>query len=284
LIVTNVPIPDLDLLGDLANEAAANARRLLADANILINRRRWPTAYSLAILAFEEAGKAWLCINAMMAPDEVRPQFPFGELAGGHLWKLAAAHGMADMLAFIRGGPDAPSRIGQALDVVESLARADNRAKQRGLYADVEDGAVWNPSKVSENEARRMVSAVRDLLDYGAPLVSPEFISWMVRMPDDVRPERDAFFTRFFDVVAQGGYEAAMAFIEDEISKLPGLAEMLEEDAQRLALDRFSASSQVTKARSKGRRAGAASTKGPVHRKRQRRRLVELRPPIASIH
>jgi hypothetical protein len=109
--VTKLPVPNLDALGELANEAAANARRLLTDADILIRRRRWPTAYSLAVLAFEEAGKAWLCVNAMFMPDEVRPDFPFGEFLGGHLWKLTAARGMADMLAFIRGGPEAPARI-----------------------------------------------------------------------------------------------------------------------------------------------------------------------------
>ena len=37
--------------------AAANARRLLSDANLLLEGKRWPTAAALAILAIEEAGK-----------------------------------------------------------------------------------------------------------------------------------------------------------------------------------------------------------------------------------
>ena len=37
--------------------AAANARRLLSDAVLLLEAERWPTAAALAILAIEEAGK-----------------------------------------------------------------------------------------------------------------------------------------------------------------------------------------------------------------------------------
>lgn len=265
--MTKVPVPGLDALGELANEAAANARRLLTDADILIRRRRWPTAHSLAILAFEEAGKAWLCVNAMLMPDEVRPEFPLGEFLSGHLWKLTAARGMADMLAFIRGGPGAPTRILQAADVLESLARADNQAKQRGLYADYEKGAVWSPSKVGEDEAKRMVSAVRDVLDYGGPLASPEFIAWLARLPDDVRPKRDEFFGRIFSAAAKGDYESMVSAIENEYSGLEGFREMLEEDARHLAQDRATlVPSGAAKAKPRGQ------NKARRKRRRPRRR------------
>ena len=55
-----VLVPGLDVLGDFAIAAANNSRRLLEDAELLASRGRWPGAYSYAILAFEEAGKAWL--------------------------------------------------------------------------------------------------------------------------------------------------------------------------------------------------------------------------------
>lgn len=38
------------------------------------------------------------------------------------------------------------------------------------------------------------MTAVRDVLDYGGPLADPEFISWLASMPEDVRPEVDAFW------------------------------------------------------------------------------------------
>jgi len=132
----NVPMPGSDAVGQLARAAAENARRLLDDADLLVKRGRWPNAYSLAVLAFEEAGKAWVCTNAMLVPEEAQPDFPFGELVGGHLWKLQAAHGMAGILAYIRGGDGAPASLLEVMDVLDSLAREENRAKQRGLYAD----------------------------------------------------------------------------------------------------------------------------------------------------
>ena len=64
VVRANTSVLDVDALGDLAVTAAANGRRLLDDAEILLKRGRWPTAYSLAVLAFEEAGKSWLCIIA----------------------------------------------------------------------------------------------------------------------------------------------------------------------------------------------------------------------------
>jgi AbiV family abortive infection protein len=70
-----MPVPDLDTLGDFALASVRNARRLLEDADLLLRRGRWPSAYSLAVLAFEEAGKAWMCITAMMVPDDVRPEW-----------------------------------------------------------------------------------------------------------------------------------------------------------------------------------------------------------------
>lgn len=55
-----MPVPDLDALGDFALAAVRNARRLLDNADLLLRRGRWPSACSLAVLAFEEAGKAFL--------------------------------------------------------------------------------------------------------------------------------------------------------------------------------------------------------------------------------
>jgi hypothetical protein len=39
-----------------------------------------------------------------------------------------------------------------------------------------------------------MAAVVRDLLYHGGPLVQPDFIFSLTRMPDDVRPQRDALW------------------------------------------------------------------------------------------
>ncbi len=54
-------VPDLDALAAFALAAGRNARRLLGDAELLPKRGKVPSAYSLAVVAFEVAGKAWMC-------------------------------------------------------------------------------------------------------------------------------------------------------------------------------------------------------------------------------
>jgi AbiV family abortive infection protein len=233
-----MPVPDLDALGDLAITAAKNSRRLLDDADLLLKRGRWPTAYSVAVLAFEEAGKAWLCVIAMMIPGDDREDYPFAGMIGAHLDKLMAAHAMAHMHAFIKGGDNAPkSMIDVGVDV-EMLAREQNRAKQRGLYADLTDGVIWSPDQVTKSEAARMVAIVRGLLDHGGYLADPEFMAWLGQSPEEVRSHLDAFWGRFISGWQLGGPEgmAAAEDYMDEIGAIEGLREMMqEEDARHLA-------------------------------------------------
>lgn len=234
-----MPVPDLDALGDFAITAGKNSRRLLLDAELLASRGRWPTAYSVAVLAFEEAGKAWLSIVAMMVPDDSRADFPFGEVVNGHIEKLQAAHGMAFMLAFLRGGEEAPATILQDGEVLEALAREHNRHKQRGIYADIVDGVIWDPARITREQARNMVAAIRDILDYGGVLTDPEFIAWLAAMPEDVKPERDAFWSRVISGWELGGYDGmASAFQEfiEEIGSVDEMRQMFGEDARRLAI------------------------------------------------
>jgi AbiV family abortive infection protein len=137
-----MPVPDLDALGDLALAAVRNVRRLLDDADLLLKRGRWPSAYSLAVLAFEEGGKAWMCIIAMV-PDDVWPEWPYGDLITPHVDKLMAAHVMAHMLASATSGRDMIADLADVGENLQELACEHNHAKQRGLYADLLDDTVW---------------------------------------------------------------------------------------------------------------------------------------------
>jgi AbiV family abortive infection protein len=237
-----MPVPDLDALGDLAITAAKNSRRLLDDADLLLKRGRWPTAYSLAVLAFEEAGKAWLCVIAMMVPADTREEYPFAGMIGAHLDKLMAAHAMAHMHAFLRGGANAPKSMIDVGEDLETLAREHNRAKQRGLYADLSDAVIWSPDQVTKSEAARMVATVRGLLDHGGYLADPEFIAWLGQSMEEVRSHVEAFWGRFISGWQLGGPEGMVAAVEgymDEIGAVEGLREMMqEEDARRLAESR----------------------------------------------
>jgi AbiV family abortive infection protein len=62
------PLPPRDDLVRLIQASAFNARDLLADARVLSDAGSSPRAHALATLAFEEVGKANLCILVIMPP------------------------------------------------------------------------------------------------------------------------------------------------------------------------------------------------------------------------
>lgn len=220
----SIPVPDVEVLGDLAMAASRTARSHLTAAEILIDGGCWPQARALAVLALEEAGKAVLCTTAMLAPDEMRQQFPFGDLRRDHLGKLSAGHSIRALLAYFRGGDNSPPTAAEALTALEDLAREDNEGKKLGLYADYRDGAVWEPSHVSEEQARTTVAAARDVLDNGGPVIDAALSDWMT---DNVPPPVQEFLNRMLQVQDQGD-EAIRSAIQDELAKLDGLAEILQ--------------------------------------------------------
>jgi AbiV family abortive infection protein len=230
------PLPDEAVLGEFAIVAGKNARRLLTDAENLLTRGGAPTAYSLAVLAFEEAGKSWLCVNGIAIPGELKAEYPFGELVGSHLYKLQAARMIAPWLAFIKSGQAAVAGFMEAVEAMEGLAREDNLAKQRGFYADCTDGIIWDPSQVTRDEAKDMVAKVRDLLDRSAPLADPDFIRFMAAPPADAKAEMDEFLSRLFACLREDDPEGALAVLTSLYEGMPGIGEIFEQDARRMAL------------------------------------------------
>jgi hypothetical protein len=57
-------------------------------------------------------------------------------------------------------------------------------------------------------------------------------------MPDDVPPFVIAFWQHLVAGWEQGGHEGMAAAMHEELAKMDGVAQMLEEDANRLALER----------------------------------------------
>jgi AbiV family abortive infection protein len=230
-----MPAPDLRELGDFALAAGRNARRLLADADLLLAHGRWPSAYSLAVLAFEEAGKAWMCITAMTVPDDIRPEWPHTELTARHADKLLAAHVMAHMFACAASGQDMIDGLAAAGEHLEELAREHNQAKQRGFYADLLDGVVREPGTVTKAEAKRMVATVRGLLEDGGILADHGFIAWLVGEEPDALQVKDLLWGRFVAGMRQGGAEgmlAALRSVMDETGATEGFPLMIREHAQ----------------------------------------------------
>jgi AbiV family abortive infection protein len=249
------PIPAAAVLGDFAIAAPQNSRRLLTDAENLLKRGGWPSAYSLAVLAFEEVGKAWVSMIALLTPPQYRDQLPFDDMIRSHLDKLQAARSLAALLRFIESNASAVAAYIEAIEAMEGLAREDNLAKQRGFYVDCQDGVIWSPSGISRDEARRMVAT----LDRGAPLIETDFISFMTRLQDDERSDLDIYFADFFRALDESEPEAAVTAVASYLSRLEGLPEMLEQDARRLALERSRQSRTQVRERSRAQRRGKSS-------------------------
>jgi AbiV family abortive infection protein len=177
--VKDAPVPEL---ARSSVAAAANARGLVEDAELLSSAGRLARASSLAGLAVEEVGKATnLAILAAM-PENVRARAPVGRMLEWHAMKLV--HGQ--MVAAVPfGEPEVAARlvvtplteVARILDGAQASAQHVDRLKQRGLYVDVDRrGQVREPSEVTADEvrgqldgARRAAAAVNTLLDPGAP-------------------------------------------------------------------------------------------------------------------
>lgn len=143
-----------------------NAARLVVDADTLGPAS--PRAQSLVILALEELGKAqWVARVSWPSGDETPVDVPYlDEFGTRHRQKLMqSTHYIEDAaefvseLRFFRNRAEADLRPGtgasnpdQYVDYLESLADADNRAKQRGFYVDIgEDGSLLVPHEMDRS-------------------------------------------------------------------------------------------------------------------------------------
>ena len=224
----NIPVPDADTLGGFSTLAAATARSHVRAAKCLLQGEFWGQARSIAVIAFEETGKAWLSVMAMLSPDELRQEFPFSDLEWDHRWKLGAAHSMRALLAFVRGSGGPSVNAAEALADLDALAREDNMAKQCGLYTDYADGAVRSPADITEEQARAMVAVVEDVLDNAGPLIDLITAMWA---RDNVPPAVLAFLRQAADAVQAGG-DAMAIFVQSEFLSMEPLAGMLRDDPE----------------------------------------------------
>jgi AbiV family abortive infection protein len=169
---TYPPLPSRDDLLQLMQEALANAKDLLNDAQLLFDASRFPRALALATLSWEELSKADLCALAMALP-EVTPDY-FWEHFRDHEGKLARVHAFA---AFMQPKPIGP--VEDWAERVKSLSKSTQGLKERSLYVDYRRRKILLPSQVTERAARKQIKAVREALDFADRAFSGEPITIM---------------------------------------------------------------------------------------------------------
>ncbi len=167
--------------------ASRNARSVLDDAELLSTAGRSGRAYSLAVLAVEEAGKAMEVAALAGFPASFRQRVPLRRLLEWHQMKLAEGLLLTALPFGSIASRIAAMPAGELARTLRNLAPADesDRLRLRGLYVDMErDGQVRAPPEVTRFEATGSVSRARKAAaSAGGLILAPGFQAWVADPP-----------------------------------------------------------------------------------------------------
>lgn len=158
------------------NAADENARRLAADAEILLASNRFPTAASLAILAIEEAGKASVLKGLALA----RSQAEIGEE-----WTRYRSHTSKNVGWIIpelaAKGARKLSDLKPVFDESSEHPFIIDQVKQLGLYTDCLGSAHWSVpvDVVDQKLATTLVHTARVLTSSRRECTKKEVELWI---------------------------------------------------------------------------------------------------------
>jgi AbiV family abortive infection protein len=182
-------------------EVASNARRLLADAELLFEHGRHPTAASLAILAMEEVGKVFQILSASQT---IKKLFDFLRNKGHvskHVMKQNFVTSMSMAEVILHAWQELLSQRGLLGDPetmragIQTLRKEEpekwikfyvkdknfqkNRQassgeldlfKQKGFYVDIKDRKILStPNDMTLNEAEQWIEYARQAVDMLPP-------------------------------------------------------------------------------------------------------------------
>jgi len=157
------------------NVARRNASRLLEDAEMLLDSKRYASAVSLAILSIEESGKEHILRRlAIASTDEEELQ----------IWKDYRSHTKKNIMWFM---PQLVKDGARYLDDFKSLFEPEaehpyvlNQLKQISLYTDCLGRAHWSePSAVIDEELARMLVKIAKLFVKGRNMEEKEIELWV---------------------------------------------------------------------------------------------------------
>jgi AbiV family abortive infection protein len=196
------------------------------DAEVLAGAGSTARAYSLAVLAIEECGKAaYLAVLAVL-PKTRRARAPIGRMLQWHQLKqvgglLIAAisldpPGLAAKLAAM---PTA--QCTRILSTLGPPADEADRLKRRGLYVDMDGaGRIREPSEITETELVSQLEQANQAGAAVAALLKPDARARLANPP----AETIKLARALVDALADAGYdrtpEAATDIMLNAISKL----------------------------------------------------------------
>lgn len=160
------------------NAARANAQRLAADAWLLLDAKRYPSAAGLAVLAIEEAGKVHilraiaLARNASELRDAWRDYRTHTKKNVAWQVPFLGAFGRVRKLDDFRPLYDEHADHPHVLD----------QLKQVGLYTDcLNDDAYWSTpdAAIDESTARLLVGSAHSLAEAGRVVSTEDMELWI---------------------------------------------------------------------------------------------------------
>ncbi len=212
-----------DLLACVA-AAAENTQGLLNDAELLSAAGQHARAYSLAVLAVEEFGKATSLMALAAMPKNLRAQAPVRRMLEWHQLKLVGGMLMA-VVTFCPPGGAARlaaipiTQLEQILDTTDRFAEDSDRLKLRGFYVDMDrDGRIRRPSEITETEVSAQLGRARQAASSACLL--RDQTAWLRDPP----PEAIELSRALVQALAEAGDirspEAAAAIVLQAVTKL----------------------------------------------------------------
>jgi AbiV family abortive infection protein len=201
------------------NAAKRNAANLAADARLLLERGRFPTAMALAILSIEESGKCSILRGLSVAGSD-------SEVSEG--WRSYRSHTRKNVLGGLLDAYHGGARkLGDFFDMFADTAERSqllDNLKQLGFYTDCLGQSHWSePSEViGETVARRAVTTATALATDGE-ISTKEIELWVTHLGEvwGTAAMSDGLLRWYEDMQRQGlaapGPNAMRVFIEDGI-------------------------------------------------------------------
>jgi len=155
--------------------ATHNARRLVTDANLLLESSRWPTATALAILAIEESGKASVLRELALALSDKEI---------GDVWRSYRAHTSKNVSwilpQLVASGARQLEQMRPIFDDASDHPQVLDQIKQVALYTDCLGDAHWSqPALVIDETLARSLVQTADVLSKGRDVSAQEIELWI---------------------------------------------------------------------------------------------------------
>ena len=149
-------------LSEFKKESFRNSVRLFQDACLLYENRRYPTAYSIGVLSYEELGKTHsidracdlMCLNPE-SREQIYKDYIEGNLLYDHRYKQRRAN--ADTVFFFEREKSAKSNFIQngGLEV----------EKHKGFYVEFVNRKLDIPSRITKEKAFDLLKYVLDAIE-----------------------------------------------------------------------------------------------------------------------